>query len=121
MQIEFKSCHEEIAGALQEFCNRWCKREDVESHALNSWKLNIFKIIDGRILFYCNSLDFLPPKPKFTFKHWMKGIQEFHRRFVLAPGDKADKLEFILRLKIKHNDWLLADTCPQAANHCALF
>ena len=31
------------------------------------------------------------------------------------------KLEFILRLKIKHNDWLLADTCPQAANHCALF
>ena len=30
------------------------------------------------------------------------------------------KLEFILRLKIKRNDWLLADTCPQAANHCAL-
>ena len=26
-----------------------------------------------------------------------------------------------LRLKIKLNDWLLADTCPQAANHCALF
>ena len=24
-------------------------------------------------------------------------------------------------LKIKRNDWLLADTCPQAANHCALF
>ena len=23
--------------------------------------------------------------------------------------------------KIKRNDWLLADTCPQAANHCALF
>ena len=31
------------------------------------------------------------------------------------------KLEFILRLKIKRNDWLLADTCPQAANHCILF
>ena len=26
-----------------------------------------------------------------------------------------------LRLEIKRNDWLLADTCPQAANHCALF
>ena len=24
-------------------------------------------------------------------------------------------------LKIKRNDWLLADTCPQAANHWALF
>ena len=31
------------------------------------------------------------------------------------------KLEVILRLKIKRNDWLLADMCPQAANHCALF
>ena len=28
---------------------------------------------------------------------------------------------FILKLKIKRNDWLLADTCPQATNHCALF
>ena len=25
------------------------------------------------------------------------------------------------KFKIKHNDWLLVDTCPQAANHCALF
>ena len=23
--------------------------------------------------------------------------------------------------KMKHNDWLLADMCPQAANHWALF
>ena len=87
--IDFKSCREEIAGALQEFCNRWCKREHVESNALNSWKLNIFKIIDGRISFYCNNLDLLPPKPKFTFRHLKKGIQEFHRKFVLAPADKA--------------------------------
>ena len=87
--IDFKSCREVIAGALQEFCNRWCKREHVESNALNSWKLNIFKIIDGRISFYCNNLDLLPPKPKFTFRHLKKGIQEFHRKFVLAPADKA--------------------------------
>ena len=53
MPIDFKSCLEEITGALQEFCNRWCKREHVESNVeLNSWKLNIFKIIDGRISFY---------------------------------------------------------------------
>ena len=37
------------------------------------------------------------------------------------PGLEVIKLEFILRLKIKRNDWLLADTCRQAANHCALF
>ena len=36
-------------------------------------------------------------------------------------GLEVIKLEIILRLKIKHIDWLLGDTCPQAANHCALF
>ena len=36
-------------------------------------------------------------------------------------GLKVIKLEYILRLKIKRNDWLIADTCPQAANHYALF
>ena len=45
--------------------------------------------------------------------------------FIKLPSMKAQagleviKLEFIL--KIKRNDWLLADTCPQVANHCALF
>ena len=34
---------------------------------------------------------------------------------------KVIKLEYILRLKIKRNDWLIADTCPQSANHCTLF
>ena len=37
------------------------------------------------------------------------------------PGLEVIKLEFSLKLKIKCNDWLLADTCLQAANHCTLF
>ena len=37
------------------------------------------------------------------------------------PGLEVIKLENCLRLKIKRNDSLLADTWPQAANHCALF
>ena len=28
---------------------------------------------------------------------------------------------YSLRLKIKHSDWLFADTCPQAANHWRFF
>ena len=40
---------------------------------------------------------------------------------VQLPGLGVIKLEYSFRLKIKRNDWLLADTCPQAANHCALF
>ena len=39
----------------------------------------------------------------------------------VVAGLEVIKLEFILRLKIKRYDWLLADTCPQSANHCALF
>ena len=37
-----------------------------------------------------------------------------------VPGLEVIKHEYSLRLKIKLNDLLLADTCPQAANHCAL-
>ena len=33
---------------------------------------------------------------------------------------EAIELEYSLRLKIKRNDWQLADTCPQTANHCAI-
>ena len=40
---------------------------------------------------------------------------------IRRPGLEVIKLEFSLRLKIERNDWLIADTCPQAANHCALF
>ena len=36
-----------------------------------------------------------------------------------VPGLEVIKLEYILRIKIKRYDWLLADMCPQAANHCA--
>ena len=92
MRDSLKSCHEEIAGTLQEFCNRWCKQEHVqsyESYALIISKLNIFKIIYGRISFCCNNLDLLPSKHKFIFIHLKKGIQDFHWRFFLTPTDKA--------------------------------
>ena len=42
-------------------------------------------------------------------------------RNALRSGPEVIKLEFILKLKIKCKDWLLVDTCLQAANHCALF
>ena len=43
-------------------------------------------------------------------------------RFITSsPGIEAIKLEYSLRLKIKRNNWPLADMCPQEANHCTLF
>ena len=56
MLIDFQNCREKIAGSLNEFCNRWCKREHVECDALKDWKLNIFKIIDRRFSFYSKIL-----------------------------------------------------------------
>ena len=44
----------------------------------------------------------------------MKSVQNY-------SGPEVVKPECSLKLKIKRNDWLLADTCPQATNHCALF
>ena len=37
------------------------------------------------------------------------------------PGLEVIKLKYNLKLIIQFNYWLLSDTCPQAANHCALF
>ena len=54
-RINFKKCREEIASALNDFCNRWCKREYVEPDALKEWKVSIFKIVDQRI----NVLNFI--------------------------------------------------------------
>ena len=55
MHIDFQKCREKIAASLNEYCNRWCKREHVEGDALKDWKLNIFKIIDRRISFYSHN------------------------------------------------------------------
>ena len=68
---------------------RWCKRENVEPDALKEWKINIFKIIDTRISFYSRNTHLLPPKPKSSFSHLKRGIQDFHMNYVLVPADKA--------------------------------
>ena len=80
--IDFNICREEIASALNVFCNRSCKRESVECNALKEWKLSIFNIVDKRINFYSHNTNLLPPKLKYSFKHLKQGVQEFHRKGV---------------------------------------
>ena len=50
--IDFNRCREEILSALNDFGNRWCKREIVECNSLKEWKLSTFNIVDKRIKFY---------------------------------------------------------------------
>ena len=42
IQISFSNRLQKLSGALQLFCNHWCKLERVESNNLKTWKLNIF-------------------------------------------------------------------------------
>ena len=65
--IDFSKCRKEIAASLNDFSNRWCKRENVEPDTLKEWKINIFKIIDTRILFYARNTHLSPHKPKSSF------------------------------------------------------
>ena len=56
---------------------------------MKEWKLSIFNIVDKRIKIYSQNTDLLTPKPKSFFRHLKQGIQEFHRKYVLVPADKA--------------------------------
>ena len=76
--INFSKCRREIAASLNDFSNRWFKRENVEPDALKEWKINIFKFIDTRISFYSRNTHLLPSKPKSSFRHFKRGIQDFH-------------------------------------------
>ena len=87
--IDFPKCRREIAASLNDFSNRWCKRNIVEPDALKEWKINIFKIIDTRISFYSRNTHLLRPKPKSSFRHLKRGIQDFHMNNILVPADKA--------------------------------
>ena len=78
LNIDFSKCRREIAASLNDFSNRWCKRENVEPDALKEWKINIFKIIDTRISFYSRNTHLLPPKPKSSFSH----LNEVSRIFI---------------------------------------
>ena len=53
------------------------------------WEINIFKINDTRISFYSRNTHLLPPKPKSSFGHPKRGIQDFHMNYVLVLADKA--------------------------------
>ena len=83
----FSKVSRKNAASLNEYCNVCSKREHVECDALIDWKLNIFKIIDRRICFY--STNMLTHKPKNSYRYLKLGIQEFHRKYVLVPADKA--------------------------------
>ena len=55
------------------------------------------------------------------YNKWLVEKKLEYIQLMGSSGLKVIKLEYSVKLKIKRNDWLLVDTCPQVANHCALF
>ena len=89
-------CRREIIASLNDFSNRWCKQENVEPDTLKECKINTFKNVDTRISFYSCYSHLLPPKPKSSFRHLKRGIQDFHMNYVLVPADKvANNVEVV--------------------------
>ena len=77
---------------------------------MKEWKLSIFNIVDKRIKFHSQNTNLLPPISKYSFRHLKQGIQEFHRKYVFVPADKAAnnvvvvcRLHLIKTLKHKLN------------------
>ena len=64
--------------------------------AFDSWKISIFNKIAKCISFYSINLNLLvPTKPKLSFRHLKKGVQQFYERFVFALADKASNNAFL--------------------------
>ena len=66
--------------------------------------------MDKRINFCSHNTNLLPPKPKSSSRHSKQGVQEYHRKYVLVPADKAAnnivvvcRLHYINTLKLELN------------------
>ena len=79
--------------------------------ALSRGTMGLSAVCDGGIL-----LIILTTFGIYFKTHWRQCVVSLIKTLYL----EVIKLEFILKLKIKRNDWLFADTCPQATNHCSL-
>ena len=107
MQIDFQKCREKIAGSLNEFCSRWCKREHIECDALNDWKLNIFKIIVRRISFYSQNTSPVRVAPSVGHPTHKSGV------LGSIPG-LATYFRFSFRFFKKGSCQLLAKVCARS-------
>ena len=76
------------ASALNDFGNRWCKRETVECYAMKELKLGIFNIVDKRIKFYSQNTNLLPPKSNRKAKNRNWSNQKANPALKTKTGNK---------------------------------
>ena len=89
MHKDFQKCREKLQHLLINFVIVGASDSTLSVMHYKNWKLNIFKIIDRRISFYSQNTNMLPCKPKISYHYLKYCIEEFHRKYVLVPADKA--------------------------------
>lgn len=88
-RIDFDKCRDIVDEALQSYCKRWCKRENVGAHALNDWKNQILEIIDIRINNFKEHPHLYKESPKYSFRSLKRKMDKLHHSYVFVPADKA--------------------------------
>ena len=75
--IDFNKCRNTIASDLNDYCTRWCKREHVESNALNNWKLKILRSLMNVCYFTLITLIFSLQSLNYLFDIWNEVSKNF--------------------------------------------
>ena len=98
--INFFSCSTQLCTKFILLINLKCQQAFISMIATTSERLK------ARNLFICRYFSFYEQLKFCAQLSW--ACKKF---LTSSPGLKVIKLEYILKLKIKCNDWLLADTC----------
>ena len=88
-RVDFTKCRDIVEDALQTYCKRWSKKEGVGVHALNDWKNEFLRIIDMRIDNFTKHPHLFKQPSSRSVKSLKKKMEKLHRKYVLAPADKA--------------------------------
>ena len=78
-----------VEDALQTYCKRWSKKEDIGVHALNDWKNEFLRSIDKRIDKFTKHPQLFKQPSSRSVKLLRKKMEKLHRKYVFAPADKA--------------------------------
>ena len=85
----FTKCRSIVEEALQSYCKRWCKKENVGVHALNDWKNEFLRIIDIRIENFTKHPHLYKQSTSRSVKSLKRQMEKLHSKCVFAPADKA--------------------------------
>ena len=88
-RIDFTKCRSIVEEALQSYCKRWCKKENVGVHALNDWNNEFLRIIDIRIENFTKHPHLYKQPTSHSVKSWKRKMEKLHSKYVFAPADKA--------------------------------